>query len=175
MHSVYPKGPEQCCQTFVFGPQIRPRSLLTMLLWLPVEQPRIEFCLCFASKIVSDQTLIYFSDFPQLYTPSRQLHLLRVLARVFRIPPFRTKSSGQRSFFVYCVYFYFFYFFCLAAATWNQLPVSVRFFQIFLQNHNLYKNHFFSPIAPWCVCVCVCVRACVRACVCVSMCMCLFI
>ena len=31
-----------------FGPQIRPRSQLTMLPWLPVEQPRIEFCLlCF--------------------------------------------------------------------------------------------------------------------------------
>ena len=129
MHSVYPKGPEQCCQTFVFGPQIRPRSLLTMLLWLPVEQPRIEFCLCFASKIVSDQTLIYFSDFPQLYTPSRQLHLLRVLARVFRIPPFRTKSSGQRSFFVYCVYFFFFFFFFawLQLLGTNSLFLSVSF------------------------------------------------
>ena len=80
MHSVYLKGPEQSCQTlFFFGPQIRPRSLLTMLLWLPVEQPRIEFCLLCFSKIISDQTPIYFSYFPQLYTPSQQLHLLLTL------------------------------------------------------------------------------------------------
>ena len=64
--------------------------------WLPVEQ-RIEYklsLLCF--KIISHQAPIYLSELLHLYTPSRQLRS-SADTRVFRIPSFRTKSSGQSS------------------------------------------------------------------------------
>ena len=67
--------------------------------------------LCF--KIISHQAPIYLSELLQLYTPSRQLRSFSD-TRVFRIPPFRTRSCGQR-FFSY-----------QDPVTWNQLPVSVR-------------------------------------------------
>ena len=68
-------------------------------------------CLCF--KIISHQAPIYLSELLHLYTPSRQL-LSSTDTRVFKIPSFRTKSSGQRSFSYQ------------TPAFWNQLPVSVR-------------------------------------------------
>ena len=66
--------------------------------------------LCF--KIISHQAPLYLSEL-HLYTPSRQLRS-STDTRVFRIPSFRTKSCGQRS-FSYQV-----------PVIWNQLPVSVR-------------------------------------------------
>ena len=71
--------------------------LLHSLHWLPTEQ-RIEYklsLLCF--KIVSHQAPIYLSELLHLYTPSLQLRS-STDTRVFRIPSFRTKSCGQRSF-----------------------------------------------------------------------------
>ena len=65
--------------------------------WLPTEQ-RIEYklsLLCF--KIISHQAPIYLSEPLHLYTPSRQFRS-STDTRVFRIPSFRTKSCGQRSF-----------------------------------------------------------------------------
>ena len=87
--------------------------MLHSLHWLTIEQ-RIEYklsVLCF--KIISHQAPIYLSEFLHLYTPSRQLRS-STDTRVFRIPSFRTKSCGQRS-FSYQV-----------PVIWNQLPVSVR-------------------------------------------------
>ena len=86
--------------------------MLHSLHWLPTEQ-RIEYklsLLCF--KIISHQAPIYLSELLHLYTPSRRLHS-STETRVFRIPSFRTKPRGQRS-FSYQV-----------PVTWNQLPVSV--------------------------------------------------
>ena len=51
--------------------------------------------LCF--KIISHQAPIYLSKLLHLYIPSRQLRS-STDTRVFRIPSFRTKSCGQRSF-----------------------------------------------------------------------------
>ena len=87
--------------------------MLHSLHWLPIEQ-RIEYklsLLCF--KIISHQAPIYLSERLHLYTPSRKLRSY-IDTRVFRIPSFRTKSSGQRSFSYQ------------APVIWNQLPVSVR-------------------------------------------------
>ena len=87
--------------------------MLHSLHWLPTEQ-RIEYklsLLCF--KIISHQAPIYLSELLHLYTPSRQLRS-STDTRMFRIPSFRTKSCGQRSFSYQ------------APVIWNQLPVSVR-------------------------------------------------
>ena len=87
--------------------------MLHSLHWLPNEQ-RIHCnlsLLCF--KIISHQAIIYLSDLLHLYTPSRQLRS-PAGTRVFRIPSFRAKSNGQRSFLYQ------------APVIWNQLPVSVR-------------------------------------------------
>ena len=86
--------------------------ILHSLHWLPIEQ-RIEYkssLLCF--KISSHQAPVYLLELLHLYTPSRQLGS-STDTRVFRIPSFRTKSCGQRSF-------------SQAPDIWNQLPVSVR-------------------------------------------------
>ena len=130
--------------------------MLHSLHWLPVEQ-RIEYklsLLCF--KIISRQAHIYFSERLHLYTPSRRQLRSYTDTRMFRIPSFRTKSSGQRSFSYQAPCFCLSFYLC-------------QFFQIFLEN--LFSKNFFSVPLPWCaavcvfVCVCVCVRACVRACV----------
>ena len=71
--------------------------ILHSLHWLPIEQ-RIEYklsLLCF--KIISHQAPIYLSELLHLYTPSRLLRS-STDTRMFRIPSFRTKSCGQRSF-----------------------------------------------------------------------------
>ena len=65
-------------------------------------------CLCF--KIIFHQAPIHLSEL-HLYTPSRHLSSSADI-RVFRIPSFRTKPSGQR-FFSY-----------QAPLIWNQLPIS---------------------------------------------------
>ena len=138
--------------------------------WLPIDQ-RIEYklsLLCF--KIISHQTPICLSELLHLYTLSRQLRS-STDTRVFRIPSFRTKSCGRRSFSYQ------------APVIWNQIRVSVRHstsvssFKSSLKTF-LFLKTFSSVSLPWCatgVCVCVCVwvcvRACVRACVCVCVCM----
>ena len=71
--------------------------MLQSLQWLPIEQ-RMEYklsLLCF--KIIFHQAPIYLSELLHLCTPSWQLRSFAD-TRVFRIPSFRTKSSGQRSF-----------------------------------------------------------------------------
>ena len=83
--------------------------MLHSLHWLTIEQ-RIEYKL---SLLCFHQAPIYLSELLQLYTPSRQLRS-STDTRVFRIPSFRTKSCGQRSFSYQ------------APVIWNQLPVSVR-------------------------------------------------
>ena len=115
-------------------------------------------CLCF--KIISHQAPIYLSELLHLYTPSRQLRS-STDTRAFRIPSFRTKSCGQRSFSYQ------------TPVIWNQLPVSVRHstsvssFNSSLKTF-LFLKTFSSVSVPYCpdmrlVCararVCVCVRA----------------
>ena len=117
-------------------------------------------CLCF--KIISHQAPIYLSELLHLYTPSRQFRS-STYTRVFRIPSFRTKSCGQRSFSYH------------VPIIWNQLPVSVRhstsvssfksslktflFLKPFLQSH--------CPDRPDMRLVCESLCVCVRVCVCV--------
>ena len=87
--------------------------MLHSLHWLPIEQ-RIDYklsLLCF--NIISHQAPIYLSELLHLYTPSLQVRS-STDTRVFRIPSFRTKSCGQRSFSYH------------APIIWNQLSVSVR-------------------------------------------------
>ena len=139
--------------------------------WLPNEK-RIDFklaSLCFKSLNGSAPT--YFSDLLHLYTLSRQVRS-SANTRVFRIPSFHTKSSGQRSFSY------------RAPATWKKLPASIRHassvssFRSTLKTF-LFKNIFFSPPALRCFCVSrcvfVCVCVCVRVCVCVCVCVCVFV
>ena len=82
--------------------------------------------------------------------------------RVFRIPSFWARSSGQRSFS------------CKAPVIWNQLPVSVHrsisvsSFKSALNLFLLLKSHY--PDICVCVCVCVCMCVCVCVCVCVHVC-----
>jgi hypothetical protein len=104
---------------------------LHSLHWLPVDS-RIEYklsLLCF--KIISDQAPVYLSDLLHLYTPSRQLRS-SADTRVFKIPSFRTKSSGQRSFSYQ------------APTTWNQLPVSVRHASSVSSFKSSLKTYLFS-------------------------------
>ena len=128
--------------------------------WLPIKQ-RIEYklsLLCF--KIISYQAPICLSELLHLYTPSRQLRS-STDTRVFRIPSFRTKSCGQRSFSYQ------------APVIWNQLPVSVSHSTSVSSFKSSLKTVLFlktisSVSLPWyatgvCVCVCVCVH--VRVCV----------
>lgn len=104
--------------------------LLDSLHWLPVEQ-RIQYklsLLCF--KVLDDLSPSYISDLLQLYTPSRQLRS-SADTRMFRIPFFRTKSNGQRSFSYQ------------APANWNQLPLSVRYSDSLISFKSSLKTHLF--------------------------------
>ena len=86
--------------------------LLYTLHWLPTGK-RIDFKLashCF--KSVNGSAPTYLSDLLHLYIPSRQLRS-SADTRVFRIPFFRTKSSGQRSFSYQ------------APRIWNKFPASI--------------------------------------------------
>ena len=88
-----PKCPEQCCQLHFQNLRLH----ICSLHWLPIEQ-RIEHkrsFLCF--KIISHQASNYLSDLLHLYTLSRHIRSFAD-TQMFRIPPFRTTTSGQRSF-----------------------------------------------------------------------------
>ena len=106
--------------------------LLYTLHWLPIEKKRIDFklaSLCFKSPNGSAPT--YLSDLLHLYTPSRQLRS-SADTRVFRIPSFRTKSSGQRSFSYQ------------APTTWNKLPASIRYASSVSSFKSSLKTFLFS-------------------------------
>ena len=105
--------------------------LLHTLYWLQTEK-RIDFKLpsfCFQSLNGSAPT--YLSDLLHLYTPSQQLHS-STDNRAFRIPSFRTKSSGQR-FFSY-----------QPPTTWNQLPRSIRHTSSVSSLKSSFKTFLFS-------------------------------
>ena len=104
--------------------------LLDSLHWLPVDK-RIHYklsLLCF--KVLEDLIPSYISDLLQLYTPSRQLRS-SADTRLFRIPSFRTKSKGQRSFSYQ------------APVNWNQLPLSVRHSDSLVSFKSSLKTHLF--------------------------------
>ena len=97
---------------------------------------RIDFkftFLCFKSLNGSAPT--YLSDLLHLYTPSRQLCSSADI-RVFRISPFRTKSSGQRSFSYQ------------APTTWNKLPASIRHASSVSSFKSSMKTVLFSKTVP---------------------------
>ena len=125
----------------------------------PNRKKRIDFklaSLCFKSLNGSAST--YLSDLLQLYTP-RQFRS-SADPRVFRIPSFRTKSSGQRTFSYQ------------APTTWNKLPASIRYessvssFKASLKT-SLFENFFLSPPALRCLCMSRCVFVSVSVCLCV--------
>ena len=88
--------------------------LLYTLHWLPIEKKGlISNSLHFAINPQNGFAPTYLSDLLHLYTPSRRLRSSADI-RVFRIPSFRTKLSGQRSFSYQ------------APTTWNKLPTSIR-------------------------------------------------
>ena len=116
-------------------------NLVTPFLHTLHWEKRIDFklaSLCFKSLNGSAPT--YLSDLLHLYTPSWQLRS-SADTRVFRIPSFRTKSSGQRS-FSYQV-----------PTTWNKLPASIRHacsvssFKSFLKTF-LFSKTFSSVPLP---------------------------
>ena len=86
--------------------------ILNTLNWLPFEK-RINFKLAsFCFKSLNSSPPTYLSDLLRLYSPFRQLRS-SADTRVFRIPSFRTKSGGQRSFSYQ------------APLTGNKLPASI--------------------------------------------------
>ena len=135
--------------------------MLHSLQWLPTEQ-RIEYklsLLCF--KIISHQAPIYLSELLHLYTPSQQL-CSSTDTRVFRIQSFRTtKSSGQHSILPNNKVQWSALFLLPGSSYLEPTPCFCppfylcQLFQIFLENLSLFKNIFFSPIAPINDCVCV--------------------
>ena len=132
------KSTEQCCKTHFQNNQIRPRhsyaSFSSLATYWAEDRMRVVF------KIISHQAPIHLSEL-HLYTPSRQL-ISSADIRVFRIPSFRTKPSGQ------CFFSY------QAALIWNQLPISGHHSISVSFWNSLFKNLFFSPIALIYVCVC---------------------
>ena len=105
--------------------------LLCSLHWLPVQQ-RISYkiaCLCF--KSIESSCPEYLTDLLHLYTPSRTLRSSSD-ARLFRIPTFRTKTFGQRSFAFQ------------APTVWNQLPHSLRY----LPSLPTFKRHLKTHLFP---------------------------
>ena len=87
--------------------------LLSSLHWLPVDK-RIAYkisLICY--KSLHTLAPSYISDLLTLYTPSRQLRSSNDTS-VLKIPVYRTKSSGYRSFSVQ------------APTIWNNLPHSIR-------------------------------------------------
>ena len=97
--------------------------------WLPVES-RIHFILASLwFKSLNGSGPRYLSEL-LLYTPSRQLRS-SVDARLFRIPCFRTKCYGQRSFSY------------RGPSTQNQLPLSRSSFQSFQSSLRTYLFSWF--------------------------------
>ena len=117
--------------------------------------------LCF--KFLNGSAHTYLSDLLHLYTLSRQVRS-SANTRVFRIPSFHTKSSGQRSFSY------------RAPATWKKLPASIRHASSVSSFRSSLKTFLFSktfssipcPEVTVCDKVCVCVQVCVfeRTCMC---------
>ena len=120
---------------------------------------RIDFklaSLCF--KSLNGSACTYFSDLLHLYTPSQQLRS-SADTWVFRIPSFRTKSSGQYSFSYQ------------APITWNKLPASIHHtssvssFRSSLKTFLFSKTYSSVPL-PWGACVCQSVCVCECGCTC---------
>ena len=87
--------------------------LLCSLHWLPVRE-RIEYKLsALTFSIVSGSAPEYLSELLQTYKPSRHLRS-SADSRLCRIPTFKTKSYGERSFSFQ------------APSIWNNLPLTLR-------------------------------------------------
>ena len=89
------------------------KPLLKVLHWLPISD-RITYklsCMCYSS--VTASTPQYLADLSQIYTPSRTLQSTAD-TRKLKIPLFKRKYSGQRSFSYQ------------GPVTWNNLPFFTR-------------------------------------------------
>ena len=73
----------------------------------------------------------YLADLLQIYTPSRTLRSTAD-TRKLKIPLFKKKYSGQRSFS------------CEGPVTWNNLPFSIRHTQTYSSFKSQLKTHLFS-------------------------------
>ena len=103
--------------------------LLEQLHWLPV-QFRIHFKLAVLAYRFFDGSLpSYLSNNLTAYTPSRSLR--SSAQKLLRIPLFKTKTVGERS-FSYC-----------APAIWNSLPLSLRSSQTLPQFKTGLKTYLF--------------------------------
>ena len=127
---------------------------------LPIKSANTDFFQYSNITLYSNIT-IYLWKLLHVYTSS---WLLRSSADTweFRIPSFRTKSSGQRSFSYQ------------APVIWNQLPVSIHGFtsvsslKLSLKTF-LFLKTFSSVPLPWYTTLCVSVHVCVCV-VCVEFC-----
>ena len=102
------------------------KPLLTTLHWLPISD-RITYklsCMCYNS-VTAPQHL---ADILQIHTPSRTLRSTAG-TRKLKIPLFKKKYSGQRSFSYQ------------GPVTWNNLPLSTRTYSSFKSQ---LKTHLFS-------------------------------
>ena len=107
------------------------KPLLKSLHWLPISD-RITYklsCMCYNS--VTASTPQYLADLLQIYTPSRTLRSTTD-TRKLKIPLFKKKYSGQRSFSYQ------------GPVTWNNLPFSIRHTQTYSSFKSQLKTHLFS-------------------------------
>ena len=106
-------------------------SLLRTLHWLPI-QARIEYKLStLCHSFFSDTAPAYLSDFPRVYSPSRQL-CSSSDSRTLRIPYIKTKTFGHCSFSH------------AAHSVWNSLPHEIRHIQSATAFKTALKTHLFK-------------------------------
>lgn len=103
---------------------------LRSLHWLPVEK-RISYKLLLLTyKALNEHGPSYLSDLLQLYVPSRNLRS-SCDSRLLRIPSFKRKTSGFRSFAYQ------------ASVLWNSLPHSLRHSESVPVFKSNLKTHLF--------------------------------
>jgi hypothetical protein len=107
--------------------------LLHSLHWLPITQ-RIDYKLCsMCFAVISSTGPEYLSELLNIYIPSRQLRSASD-TRMFKIPLFKTKTNGQRSFSYQ------------APTIWNKLPANIRQSTSVSSFKSGLKTHLFSTV-----------------------------
>ena len=107
--------------------------LLHSLHWLPITQ-RIDYKLCsMCFAVISSTGPEYLSELLNIYIPSRQLRSASD-TRLFKIPLFKTKTNGQRSFSYQ------------APTIWNKLPANIRQSTSVSSFKSGLKTHLFSTV-----------------------------
>ena len=99
--------------------------------WLPITK-RIDYKLSsLRFSVISGTGPEYLSELLSICTSSRQLRSASD-TRLFRIPSFKTKTNGQRSFSFQ------------AATVWNNLPQTVRYSTSISSFKSSLKTHLFG-------------------------------